>query len=321
MNTIFEKLYEYGIVPVVVIDRADDAPPLARALAAGGLPIAEVTFRTPCAADAIRAIMAKVPELLVGAGTVLTPAQAHEAINAGAKFIVSPGTNPAVVEYCLGREVPVIPGCATPTEIEGALHYGLELLKFFPAEALGGIAALRAMSAPYGGLKFVPTGGIEAGNLAAYIADERVLAVGGSFMVKKELIAAGRFDEVTRLTREAVLVMCGFTLGHIGINCTDSDDAEAQASLLGGIFGLATRPGDGSMFAGSMFELMRGKYFGTSGHIAVTTNTIERAMKYIERLGYEFEPEGLKCNAAGKLNAAYIKGDFAGFAIHLLRKQ
>ena len=138
MNNVFDKLYEYGIIPVSTVNLLSRAVPTARALAEGGLPVAEITFRTTLAAKAIDAIASELPDFLIGAGTVLTPEQAHEAIAAGAKFVVSPGTNPAVVEYCLSREVPVIPGCATPTEIETALHYGLEVVKFFPAERLGG---------------------------------------------------------------------------------------------------------------------------------------------------------------------------------------
>jgi 2-dehydro-3-deoxyphosphogluconate aldolase/(4S)-4-hydroxy-2-oxoglutarate aldolase len=320
MKKIFETLYEYGIIPVATLDRAEDAVPVARALAAGGLPVVEITFRTAAAADEIRAIAAELPDFTVGAGTVLTPAQAYEAVTAGAKFVVSPGTNPAVVEYCQSREVPVIPGCATATEIEGALHYGLEVLKFFPAEQLGGIAALRAVAAPYKELKFMPTGGISTANLVEYITDERVLAVGGTFMTPQNLIAEGRFDEITRLAREALFTMFGFSLAHIGINCADAAAAESGASLLAGMFGLQTRAGDGSMFAGSLFELMKSKYYGANGHIGIATNTIERAMKYILRLGYEFEPEGLKYTPDGRINVAYIKGDFAGFALHLSRR-
>jgi Entner-Doudoroff aldolase len=320
MNMIFDKLYEYGIIPVVTLERVEDALPVARALAAGGLPVAEITFRTPAAADAIKLISSELPDFTVGAGTVLTPAQAYEAIKAGAKFVVAPGMSPAVAEYCLGREIPFIPGCATPTEIESALGYGLSILKFFPAETLGGIAALRALAAPYSGVKFVPTGGIYAENLVNYISDPAVLAIGSSFMVKNELITVGNYSEVTALTRTAMLAMFGFSLVHVGINCADSADAEAQAEPLCALLGLQPRPTSGAVFVGGLFELMREKYLGEHGHIAIGTNTLERAMKYVERMGYEFDPQGLKYTETGKLNAAYIKGDFAGFALHLIRK-
>lgn len=320
MKTVFDALYENGIIPVVTLERAEDAVPTARALACGGLPLIEVTFRTDAAADAIRAIAAELPDFTVGAGTVLTPAQAHDAIAAGAKFVVSPGMSPAVVEYCQSRDVPVIPGVATPTEIETALHYGLEVVKFFPAEQLGGLQYMHAMAAPYRGLKFVPTGGINSANLAAYAADERVLAVGGSFIAPSDLIAAGKFDEIANNARAALFAMYDFSLGHVGINCESAGEAHSAANLLAGMFGQTTRPGSGSMFAGNLFELMEYKYYGTHGHIGIATATIERAMKYVERLGYEFEPEGLKYRDDGKINVAYIKGDFAGFALHLMRK-
>jgi len=320
MDAVFEKIYEYGIIPVVTLERANDAVPLARALSEGGLPVAEITFRTDAAADAIRAIAAELPGFLVGAGTVLTPKQAHDAIDAGAKFVVSPGINPAVVEYCLSREVPVMPGCATPTEIEQALHYGISAVKFFPAEQLGGLPMLRALAAPYRAVKFVPTGGVTLENLSAYAANERVLAVGGSFAAPAELIAAGRFDEIAGLARAAMFAMFDFSLAHVGINCGSPEEARAGAELLCGLFGQDTRLGSGSVFVGGMLELMEKKYFGAHGHIGIATATLERAMKYFLRLGYEFEPEGLLYGEDGKLRAAYIKGDFLGFALHLARK-
>ncbi|MGI6201945.1 MAG: bifunctional 4-hydroxy-2-oxoglutarate aldolase/2-dehydro-3-deoxy-phosphogluconate aldolase [Eubacteriales bacterium] len=320
MENVFDTLYEYGIIPVVTLESADSAVPVARALADAGLPVAEITFRSQSAAPAIRAIAEELPDFLVGAGTVLTPEQAHTAITAGAKFIVSPGTGPAVVEYCLGRDVPVIPGVATPTEIETALHYKLDAVKFFPAEQLGGLEMLRALAAPYRNLKFVPTGGINLSNLADYTAYERVLAVGGSFMTPAELVRAGKFDEITRIARDALFAMYGFSLGHVGINCDSAPEAHSLAATLAGIFGQATRPGSGSVFVGSLFELMEHKYYGERGHIGIATNTVERAMKYFERLGFEFEPDGLLRGPDGKINAAYIKGEIAGFALHLMRK-
>ncbi len=203
MNEVLERIGELKLVPVVVIEDAKDSGPLADALAAGGLPCAEVTFRTSAAPEAIRTMAAR-GDLLVGAGTVLTVDQVKAAVDAGARFIVSPGVNPKVVGYCVDEGIPVTPGVCTPTDIETALGFGLEVVKFFPAEALGGLKLLKAMSAPYGMMRFIPTGGINAPNLPGYLAFPKVLACGGSWMVKKDLIAAGRFDEIARLTREAV---------------------------------------------------------------------------------------------------------------------
>lgn len=203
---VLERLAALRVVPVVVLDRAQDAAPLGRALLAGGLPCAEVTFRTPAAAEAIREL-ATDPRLLVGAGTVVRADQVDIAVAAGAAFVVSPGFSLAVVRRCQQVGVPVLPGVATPSEVMMALDAGLAAVKFFPAEANGGVSALKALSAPFGGMRFVPTGGITAGNLSAYLAVSSVLAVGGSWMVAPALIAAGDFDEVARLTSEAVALV------------------------------------------------------------------------------------------------------------------
>jgi len=203
MTHVIAMLGQIGLVPVVKLDRAADAVPLGQALIAGGLPCAEITFRTAAAAEAIGLLANACPDLLLGAGTVLTVEQAELAVDAGARFIVSPGFSPAVVDWCLHRGVPVIPGVVTPTELMVALDKGLNILKFFPAEAYGGIATLKALSAPFGGVKFMPTGGVSAKNLAEYLSLPSVHAVGGSWMVEGKLIASGNFAEVTRLAAEA----------------------------------------------------------------------------------------------------------------------
>ena len=198
-----EKISRLGLVPVVKIDRAEDALPLAAALKRGGLCCAEITFRTDAAEEAIRRIAEAYPEFLLGAGTVLTCDQADRAVKAGAGFIVSPGLNPAVVTHCLEKGYAVVPGVCTPSEVEAGLSLGLSHLKFFPAEAAGGVKMIKAMSAPYGGVKFMPTGGISAGNLVDYLSCKAVFACGGSWMVSGELINAGRFDEIEKLTAQA----------------------------------------------------------------------------------------------------------------------
>lgn len=207
MNEILNKIHEIGIVPVVVLNDAKDAEPLAKALCEGGLPCAEVTFRTEAAEEAIRIMTGQFPEMLVGAGTVLTTEQVDRAVAAGAKFIVSPGFNPTVVQYCIDKEIPITPGCMTPSEIEQALEHGLEVVKFFPAEPAGGLKMLKAMAAPYVGMKFMPTGGISAGNVREYLKYDRILACGGSWMVKGDLINAGDFDKIRELTQEAVEIV------------------------------------------------------------------------------------------------------------------
>ena len=203
MNQILEQLGTYGIVPVVVLQDAAKAEPLAEALCKGGLACAEVTFRTDAAEESIRIMSEKFPEMLVGAGTVLTIEQADRAVKAGAKFIVSPGLNPEVVKWCQAHEVPVIPGIVTPTEMEQAIGLGLTMVKFFPAEPAGGVAMIKAMAAPYVGIKFMPTGGINAKNLEDYLSFDKIICCGGSWMVKGELVKNGEFDKIRDLTAEA----------------------------------------------------------------------------------------------------------------------
>lgn len=207
MNEVLEKIHELGIVPVVVLNDAKDAAPLAKALCDGGLPCAEVTFRTAAAEESIRIMTEQFPEMLVGAGTVLTKDQVDRAVSGGAKFIVSPGLNPEIVKYCVDKGILITPGCANPSDVEQALAYGLDVVKFFPAEPAGGLKMIKAMAAPYVGVKFMPTGGINQNNVRDYLAYDRILACGGSWMVKGELVDAGEFDKIEELTREAVEIV------------------------------------------------------------------------------------------------------------------
>ena len=207
MNDTLKQIGATGIVPVVVLNKVADAEPLAEALIKGGLPCAEVTFRTDAAEESIRSISKKFPDMFVGAGTVLTTEQVDRAIGAGAKFIVSPGLNPKVVEYCIKKGYPITPGIMTPTELEVALSFGLDVVKFFPAENAGGLKMIKAMSAPYTMMKFMPTGGINATNVRDYLACDKILACGGSWMVKGDLINAGNFEEIEKLTREAAAIV------------------------------------------------------------------------------------------------------------------
>ncbi len=204
MKTIAEQFREYAVVPVVVLDDAKDALPLAEALTEGGLPCAEVTFRTEAAEESIRLMSEKYPEMLVGAGTVLTIEQVDRAVAAGAKFIVSPGFDPEIVDYCLEKNIPVFPGCVTPSEVAQAAKRGMKVIKFFPAEQAGGIARIKAMAAPYTMMEFMPTGGIGVNNLKDYLSFDKILCCGGSWMVKGDLIRNGEFDKIRELTKEAV---------------------------------------------------------------------------------------------------------------------
>ena len=319
MNPILEKIEKLGIVPVVVLHDAGDAEPVAKALCAGGLPVAEVTFRTDAAAESIRIMKEKFPQMLVGAGTVLTTEQVDRAVDAGAEFIVSPGFNKTVVEYCLKKGVLMTPGCNNPSAIEGAMELGLDVVKFFPAEASGGLKAIKAMAAPYVNLKFMTTGGINEKNIGEYLSFPRIIACGGSWMVSGELVKNKEYDKIEALTREAVMTVLGFDLRHIGINCDNEGEAERTAEFFSKAFGFAAKAGQSSIFAGAYVEALKTPYLGARGHIAIGTNSIERAVNYLDVMGIAVDMETAKYKD-GKLTAVYLKDEVSGFAVHLLQK-
>ena len=321
MDKMISELYSIGLIPVIKIENPDDAVPLAKALIDGGLPAAEITFRTKCAAEAIKNITDAYPEMLVGAGTVLTTEQVDAAIAAGSKFIVSPGLNPKTVSYCLSKGVPMLPGCSNPSDIEAALELGLKTVKFFPAEAAGGLKMLKAMAAPYGQLTFMPTGGINANNLLDYLKFNKIVACGGSFMVADDLVRDKKWDEITALTKNAVKVMLGLEFVHMGINNESKEEAEKGAKLFNLLFGMPLRETSKSTFAGEQLELMHGKGPGKHGHIGIRTNFVDRAMAYFTRMGFEFDESSIVYDdKSGKPKFVYFKDEVAGFAIHLVQK-
>lgn len=320
-DKMLKELYLIGLVPVIKIEDPADAVPLAKALMDGGLPAAEITFRTKCAAEAIKNITDTYPDMLVGAGTVLTTEQVDAALAAGSKFLVSPGLNPKVTAYALSKGATMLPGISNPSDIEAALELGLTTVKFFPAEAAGGLKMLKAMSAPYGQLRFMPTGGINADNLLDYLKFGKIIACGGSFMVKDDLVREKKWDEITALTKNAVKVMLGLEFVHMGINNDSADAAAKGARLFSDMFGMPVRETSKSFFAGDAFEFMNKKGPGKCGHIAIRTNFVDRAMAYFERMGFEFDPESIQYDdKTGKPKFAYFRDEVCGFAIHLLQK-
>lgn len=317
MNDTLVKLSQIGIVPVVALNHIEDARPLAKALCDGGLPCAEVTFRTDCAEEAIRIMATEFPQMFIGAGTVLTTEQVDRAVNAGAKFIVSPGLNPEVVKYCVDKNIPVTPGCANPSDIEQALALGLDVVKIFPAEAIGGLKLIKSIAAPYVNMKFMPTGGINAKNLNEYLAFDRIIACGGSWMVSGALIDAGKFDEITALTKEAVKNMLGFRIKHIGINSADDAAAANTANAFAAMFGFEKSEGNVSYFCGEGVEVMKSQGKGTMGHLAVGCNSVDRAVYHLSAQGIEFDMDTAQYTEKGALKFIYLKGEFGGFAVHL----
>ena len=320
MNDVLQQIYNIGIVPVIAIDDAAQAVPLAKALVAGGLPAAEVTFRTAAGEEAIRRIAAEVPEMLVGAGTVLTKEQADRALAAGSQFIVSPGFNPEVTRYVIDKGALMMPGTATPGEMEQAMSMGLDVVKFFPAEQNGGVAKLKALAGPYTSLRWMPTGGVNTKNMMDYLGFDKIVACGGTWMVKKDLINGEKWDEITAICKEAVKTMLGFELRHVGINCADEAEAERTAQLFSAAFGWDYKPGNSSVFSGTAVECMKKPYLGERGHIAVGTNNVDRAVYHLGRQGITFDESTRKTDGKGKTKAIYLKDSFCGFAVHLVQK-
>lgn len=319
-KTIIEQIQKLAIVPVVVLDKAEDASYVAKALCAGGLPVAEVTFRTDAAEEAIKIMTKEFPNMLVGAGTVLTTEQVDRAVGAGAKFIVSPGFNPTVVKYCIDKDIPIVPGCNNPSVMESAMELGLDTVKFFPAEQSGGIKAIKAMAAPYVNLKFMPTGGVNASNINDYLAFDKIIACGGSWMVSKDLVNNKEFDKIEALTREAVMTVHGFELKHLGINCEDTNEASEVADGFDKLFGFKKRETEVSFFAGTFIETMKTPYRGTKGHIAIGCNNVDRAVAYLDALGVKVDMSTAKYDEKNRLKFVYLPDEIGGFAVHLTQK-
>lgn len=315
-DLIFERIFNCGIIPVIAMEDAGDAPALAQALEAGGVDILEITFRTDAAEAAIRNLAGA--DATVGAGTVSSVETAKRALDAGASFIVTPGFNHNVVKYCADHDICVIPGVATATDIEAALGYGLPVLKFFPAETNGGVAALKALSAPYGGIRFLPTGGISPGNLSAYLALDSVVACGGSWFVQKDLIKTKNFPEITRLTKEAVKAVHGFAFAHLGINSPDEAAAGTVANAFNALFGFTQRDVGASIFSTDLIEIMKSDGKGDFGHIGIHCVNVPRAMAYLQSKNVALDHDSIRLRN-GKPIFIYLKDPIGSFMVHLLQ--
>lgn len=319
MDKILKKLSSIGIIPVVTINDVEKAVPLANALINGGIHCVEITFRTKEAEEAIKRITENVPKMLVGAGTVLNTEQADKAISAGAKFLISPGLNPSVVEYCIQKGYLMIPGIATPSDIERAINLGVNVVKFFPAEASGGINMIKSMSLPYSEMRFIPTGGINNNNLNDYLSFDKVICCGGSFMLDDNFIESNNFDEITKLCKQAIFNMLGFEISHVGINAENDIEAESFAKQFSNLFNFSIYENDFSIFMDKSIEIMKKIYLGKHGHIAIKTNYIERAINYIEAMGGSFNNATIE-EENGKFKSIFLKEEIGGYAIQLVQK-
>ena len=308
-----------GIVPVVVLDQVEDALPTANALLAGGVDVMEVTLRTKAGLEGIRRIAQQCPDIYVGAGTVVNLEQCRQAVDAGANFIVSPGFDREVVEWCVKNDVAITPGCVTPTEITEALSFGLKVLKFFPANVYGGLPAMKALCGPFGGVKFIPTGGVGPDNLHEYVSAPFIHAVGGSWLCAREDIKNGKFERITVLSAQAVNTALGFELAHVGINCGTAEESMQVCNLFDRAFSTGIKEGASSNFASSGIEVLKSNYLGERGHIAMRTAKIGRAIAALSKRGFEVDMETAKYKGEDMI-AVYLKQQFGGFAVHLLQK-
>ena len=316
---ILNQLSNIGIIPVVVIDHAEDSVFVAEALLAGGINVMEITFRTADAMDAIKNVVDNCPDMLVGAGTIITLEQCKTAVEAGARFIVSPGLDEEIVKWCIKNNIVVIPGCVTPSEIMIAMKYNIKIVKFFPANAYGGLNTIKALSGPFNGIKFIPTGGINAQNVGEYISLPFICAVGGSWVCPRSDIAERNFEKISALCVESRQNLLGYEVAHVGLNMQDDAVAQSVADEFFSTFGFAIKNSRSSLFASNSIEVMKNPYLGKHGHLAIRTNCIDIAIIDLEKKGLKVDMRSAKYKE-GRINAVYLKDEIGGFAIHLLQR-
>lgn len=319
MKEILNRLASIGIVPVVKIREAEDSIPLAQALMEGGIDCVEVTFRSEHAAFAIQQITKHIPDMLVGAGTITTLAQAKEAIDAGATFLVSPGLNPALVTYCKEQGVLLIPGIATASELDQAVSLGLENVKLFPAGSSGGPQKIKDLSGPYANVRFMPTGGVNMDNMHTYLQLPNVLAVGGSFMLPEAEVISKNWSAITDLCKAAIKEMLSYSLIHIGVDHENKEEAMKSATVLATLFDFPIYEKPKSVFASKGFELLHQTTKYTHGHFGIYTPYPNRALYHLKKKGISCIEDTITRNKkTGLINFVYLDLELAGFGFHLI---
>lgn len=318
-KSIIERIFNLGLIPIVKIDDIEKATKLSACLYKGGLDCIEVTYRTKNATEAIKKINEMDEDILVCAGTVSNLQKANEAINAGAKAIFTPGLNEKLITWCKEKNILIIPGVSTASEVEKAREYGLNILKFFPAEASGGVEKLKALSAVYKDIKFIPTGGINEENIKSYLNLENVEACGGTFMVDEEKIKENDWEGIEKSVKEAIRVMLDYQLIHVGINETSKEDALRVANIFCDLFDFKLYNKPRSYFGGRGFEIMHKKGYGKNGHIGIYTAFPEKAIYQLKKKGIKVLEETVTRNKkTNRINLAYLDLEISGFAIHLI---
>lgn len=322
-KTALTEFRECGLSPVVVIDRAADAVPLAKALLAGGVWIMEITMRTDQALDAITLVAKEVPEIIVGAGTVINKETANQALEAGAKFLVSPGFSQEVADVAKEKDILYVPGTATLTEVMYAINNGYDLVKIFPAGKLGGVDYIKEIHSVFPKLSFMPSGGVSLDNMESYLDAPFIGAVSGSWMCPKNLIAQGKFDEITAICKQTVERLQGFKLLHIGINNKSDQEARQAADSLGNLLGMPVTDKGTAYFVGDLADVIKYELPCSHGHIAIQVNDMDRAIRYFRDKGYGFTDIGLGKDDNGNIVAIWFDPEqvnINGFAVHLRRK-
>ena len=316
--TVFDRIYNAALLPQIKTGIADDAVLAAKALLSGGVDVMELVCRTEDEAAAIAAVSEQCPDMLVGAQCATWEA-CELAAESGAQFLTTPGYSEKIVAWCSEHGIPVIPGCVTPSEIMAATAQGVRVVKFFPAEACGGMKTLTALAEVFEGVKFLPCGGVDNKNLADYVDAPFVQAVGGSWLCPADDVAAHNFEAVTARCKAARAIVLGFTLGHIGVNAESVEESLALCQTFRAAFGFDIWEMPASFFASSGVEVMKHSAVGTNGHIAILTNSVRRAEAELEKKGFALDLSTEKC-IGGEPIAVYFQNMLGGFAVHLLKK-
>ena len=319
MKNPAELIRSIGILPVLNVKDPALAEPLAQVLIKTGIPAIEVLFRNEKALQVLTEMKKNHPEMAVGAGTVLTVEQAKIAVEAGADFIVCPGYVQSIVDWCNAQDVLIVPGCSTASEIQNAYVSGLRIVKFFPAEPLGGLKIIKQYASAFSGIQFIPTNGIDLKNLGTYLADDCIAACGGSFVAPALELSEGNFEAIEALCNKAMDIALGFSLAHVGINTDNEEEAMATAKALCALFRLPVINKGKSVFAGAAVEVMKSQFRGAKGHIGIRTLNVDIAVAYLKTKGVEFAMETAGYDAKGALAYVYLKDEIAGFALHLVK--
>ncbi len=321
MASVLEQISEYGIVPLVTLDDPNDAEPLAKALCEGGIPIAEVTFRTAAGGEGIRRMAKAFPNMLVGAGTVHDIDHAKETLDNGGKFVITPGFNAKVVDWCLKNGLEVCPGTVTPADLEQALDFGLKVVKFFPAGAYGGVNTLKALAGPYAMLKFVPTGGVNLDNLTDFLDLKNVAAAGGSFVPPGKMLKEKNWQGIVDTCHQIMSKVFDFSVGHVGINAGNDDNARKVGQAFSSIFSTPTRETDLAIFTGEIAEVMKKPFYGKNGHICVDTRDLPRALAMFRRNGVGYEERDVGTDENGNpVVLTFLKEELGDFAIQIRQR-